>query len=78
MGSDAETEARPMARDCPANVLMHFMAWLTSRSEPSGPFSEVHSTCGDAASLVKEYCEVQGLTFDDAAGYDGLRPMGNA
>lgn len=54
----------------PSEAIFGFMAWLTTREEPSGPFGANHSTSPDAAELVGAFCDAQGF----ARPRDGVYP----
>ena len=43
-----------------AGWLYLFGAWLTQRSEPSGPFGALHDSA-PMAELVNEFCQMRGL-----------------
>jgi hypothetical protein len=48
--------------DIAGEAVLDFGAWLTVRSEVSGPFGSNNATCGDMALLVAEFNKMRGYT----------------
>ena len=44
-----------------SEALFGFMAWLTTRDKESGPYGASNATCGEAAELISEFCDVNKL-----------------
>lgn len=52
-------DGQPATHQRLSGVVYHFLGWLTSREQVSGPFSGSHNA-SQAAELASAYCEEQG------------------